>query len=62
MKEKQNLSIIQSRTQTQDKLLKILFNYLIITLHISSKLNNCNDLYIHTYLYLVILVIRQTLK
>ena len=35
----------------------ILSNYLIVTLHISSKLNNCNDQYINTYLYLVILII-----
>ena len=37
--------IIQSRTQTQDKIAKDII-----------KLHNCNDRYIHTYLYLVILV------
>ena len=42
--------------------LKVKIHYLIVTLHISSKLNNCNDRYIHTYLYLVIFVIRLTLK
>ena len=55
------IKIIQSKIETQDKI-KILFIYLIVTLHIFSKLNNCNDRHIHTYLDLVIIVMRLILK
>ena len=50
--------IIQSKIETQDKIAKDI----IVILHISSKLNNCNHRYIHTYLYLLILIMRLTLK
>ena len=36
-----------------------MFNYLIVILHISSKLNHFNDRYIHTYLYLVVIMLLE---
>ena len=54
-----NYQIIQSKIETQDKIAKD--NYSIAILHISSKLNNCMiDIFIR--IYLVILVLRLTLK
>ena len=46
--------IIQSRTQTQDKIAKYIIQ--LVILQIPCKLNHSNDRYIHTYLYLIIFV------